>query len=337
MVDISSARITNLIVHRVGNKLRDEGFALSDNEVTRSLTLDDLLLKSYLAPVIRQGEVYELYHESDLSLNTVHHFSNLIFSNRDSFQVHSQAIAKHLYSSSSHPNIGGGEFIEILFDDIRTEEGPRQGLGLFRIEGKSDYLDVTNDNGSLRVLERVGISLDKIQKAAIVLSGFPKVFVIDALGQKTKYWLDTFLKAAPSETPKACAKAAGAFLKAISNKVESPSDALEFGQRIQESLSDSESLSIGTIKNISSSYLDEGEVSGILAGIRTKTGFEFADELIVDSRQLTRYAKDVVRKARITDGISLVISNQEVHVASMDIKKTKTGILATIDIQISEV
>ncbi len=337
MIDISSARITKLIVHRIGNKLREEGFMLSNQEAVRTQTLDDLLLKCYLAPVIRQGEAYELYHESDLSLNTIHHFSNLIFSNRDSFQVHSQAIAKHLYSASSHPNIGGGEFIEILFDDIRTEEGSQQGLGLFRIEGKSDYLDVTNDNGSLRVLERVGISLEKIQKAAIVLSGSSTIFVIDALGQKTKYWLDTFLKAVPSETPKACAKAAGALLKAISNKVESPSDALEFGQRIQESLSDSESLSIGAIKNISSSYLDEDEVNGILAGIRTKTGFEFADELIVDTRQLTRYAKDVVKKARIADGISLVISNQEAHVALMDIKKTKTGIRATIDIQIAEV
>ncbi len=336
MVDISSARIIKLIVHRIVNKLRDEGFTLSDQEAVRTPTLDDLLLKNYLAPVIRQGEDYEFYHESDLLLNTIHHFSNLIFSDSDSFQVHSQAIAKHLYSASSHPNIGGGEFIEILFDDIRTEDGARQGLGLFRIEGKSDYLDVTNDNGSLRVLERVGISLEKIQKGAIVLSGLPKVFVIDALGQKTKYWLDTFLKVVPSGTPKACAKAVGAFLKAISNTVESPSDALEFGKRIQESVADSESLSIGTIKNISSSYLDENAVNGILTGIKTKIGFDFADDLTVDSRQLTRYAKEVVRKTRVADGISLVISNQGAHVALMDIKKTKTGIRVTIDIQIDE-
>lgn len=50
MVDISSARIIKLIVHRIGNKLRDEGFTLSDQEAVRTPTLDDLLLKSYLAP-----------------------------------------------------------------------------------------------------------------------------------------------------------------------------------------------------------------------------------------------------------------------------------------------
>jgi hypothetical protein len=337
MVDVSSAKVKKLIVHRIGNKLRDEGFTLSDNEAERTSTLDDLLLKSFLAPVVRQGEVYELHHESDLSLNTIHHYSNLIFSNESSFQSHSQAIAKHLYSASVHPNIGGGEFIEILFDDIRTEDGPRQGLGLFRIEGKNDYLDVMDENGSLRVLERVGISLDKIQKGAVVVSGSTKVFVIDALSQKTKYWLESFLKAVPSATPKACAKAAGAFLKAVSFKVELPGDALEFGQRIQESLSDSDSLSIGTIKDISNSYLDEDEVSGILAGIRNKVGLEISDDLVVDSRQLTRYAKDVVTKARIAEGINLVISNHEAHVASLDIKKTKTGIRATIEIQIKGV
>ena len=334
MIDISSAKLTKIIVHRIGNKLRDEGFLLSQKETERTPALDDLLLGNYLAPVIRRGEVFDLHHESDLALNTVHHFSNLIFSDRRTFKANSQAIAKHLYSASIHPNIGGGEFIVMLFDGIRSDDGPRQAVGLFRIEGKSDYLDVADLDGSLQLFERVGISLDRIQKSAVVLSGSTTVFIIDSFGQKTKYWLESFLKVVPSETPKACAKAAGAFLKAVSNKVESPSDALEFGHRIQESLTDSESLSIATIRKISNSYLDEDEVDGILNGIRNKVGLEFANELTVDSRQLTRYAKEVITKARIAEGINLVISNNVAHVASLDIKRTRNGIRATIDIQI---
>lgn len=335
MIDISSAKLKKLIVHRIGNKLRDEGLTLSQKETEQAPELNDLILRKYFAPAIRQGKIYDFYHESDMTLNAIHHFSEKIFSDHTQFKVNSEAIARHLYSSSTHPNIGGGEFIEILFDDIRTEDGPKQGLGLFRIEGKNDYFDVEDVDGSLKLLQKVGISLDKIQKGAVILSGDKKVFVIDSLGQKTKYWLDTFLKVIPSETPKACAKAAGEFLKAVSNKVESPSEALEFGKRIQKSLSDSESLSIGTIKDISNSYLNEKDVNGILDGIRNKVGFKFLDELTVDSQQLTKYAKDVVTKARIAEGISLVISNNTAHVENLDIKKIKNGIRVTIEIQIN--
>lgn len=336
MIDVSSAKVKKLIVHRIGNKLRDEGFTLSKKETERTPTLDELLSKNYLAPVVRQGEPYDFHHESDLALNTVHHFARMIFEDRETFEINSQSIAKHLYSASTHPNIGGGEFIAILFDDIRAENDTKQALGLFRIEGKNDYLDVEDENGSIRIIERIGISLDKIQKGAIALSGGRKVYVIDSLGQKTKYWLESFLKAVPSETPKARAKAAGAFLKAVSNKVISPTDALEFSQRLQATLAESESLSFREIKDISNSYLDPKEINGILAGIGGKAGLDIANEQPIDSKQLAKYAREVATNTRIVEGINLVILNHNAHVSSLDIKKTKVGIRATIDIQIKE-
>lgn len=57
-MDISSAKVSKVIVHRVGNKLRDEGIHLSPIECQRSGTLDELLLKSLLAPVARNGQEY---------------------------------------------------------------------------------------------------------------------------------------------------------------------------------------------------------------------------------------------------------------------------------------
>lgn len=75
MIDISSAKVTKLIVHRIGNKLRDEGFTLSEHEIDHASTLDDLLLRNYLSAGIKQGELYDFYHESDLSLNVINHFS----------------------------------------------------------------------------------------------------------------------------------------------------------------------------------------------------------------------------------------------------------------------
>jgi len=335
MIDVSSARVSKLIVHRIGNKIRDEGYTLSQNVVNRSSTLDDLILRNYLAPVLRQGEAYDLTHESDIALNTVHHFANKIFADSKNFKSHSQNIAKHLYSASIHPNIGGGEFIVILFEDIRTDDGPERALGLFRIEGKNDYLDIEDENGSLQIVERSGISLDKIQKGAVVISGGVKVFVIDSLGQKTKYWLENFLKAVPAETPQACAKAAGAFLKSLSTQVDTPERAFAFGQQVQNSISENSSLTIADIKEISSTYIAEEDMERIFSGIKGRTGLDITDDIELDTKQLAKYARDVMTKARIAEGINLIISNQKARVSAIDVRKTKTGLRATIDIQLT--
>ncbi|MBX9723487.1 MAG: nucleoid-associated protein [Candidatus Obscuribacterales bacterium] len=334
MVDISSAKINKVIIHRVGNKLREEGVLFSPKESPRSKTLDELLLKGFLAPVIRQGQQYDLFHESNLSLNAINHYSSIIFSDPKSFRSSSEAIAKHLYSSSTHPNIGGGEFLVILFDDIRLDETSLQALGFFKVEGKDDYLDVGEEDGTIQVLERTGISLEKVQKGAIVLSNSTKVFAVDALGQKTKYWLESFLKATPSQTPKACAKVAGALIKAISSKVELPSNALEFGRLINEKLSESDVLTIEGLKEISAPFISEEEVNSLIDGARLKSGFTLENKLEVESKQLSRYAKDVVTKARITEGVSLLISNADARINSIDVKQTKSGVRAIVDIQL---
>lgn len=336
MIDISSACVSRVIVHKVGNKLRDEGYIFSKLEANRTATLDDLLLKSYLSPIIHQGDIYDFYHESDISLNTVCHFSTLIFENQEKFNDYTQSIAKHLYSASTHPNIGGGEFISILFKKIITESGVEQALGVFKIEGKSDYLEVAEERGTLNITECLGISLDRIQKGAIILSESKKIYVIDSLGQKTKYWLDSFLKAVPNKTSSVCAKAAGSFIKAISNKVTVPNNSLEFTKSIQKALEDNESLSIGEIKEISEKHLDKDTVNGVLNGISGKAGLDIGDDLSINSEKLKKYTNTVIKRTPITEGLSLIIQNKNIHVSSINIKQHNNGLKAVIDIKYLE-
>ena len=75
-------------------------------------------------------------------------------------------------------------------------------------------------------------------------------------------------------------------------------------------------------------------MNSILSGVQSKSGLDFRDELEVDCRQLTKYAKDVITKAKIAEGVNIVISNNEARVSSLDVKKTKHGIRATIEVQI---
>jgi len=260
MLDISLAKVKKVIVHRVGNKLRDEGIHISLTECPRSTTLDDLLLKSFLAPVVRSGQQYQLFHESNIALNTINHYANSVFNDSKKFGASSEAIAKHLYACSSHPNIGGGEFLVMLFDDIRDEEKSNQAIGLFRVEGKNDYLDVGEEQGAIQVFERIGIPLEKVQKGAVILSNDLKAFAIDTLSQKTKYWIENFLKATPSQTPQRCAQAAGAILKAVSSKVESPSTALEFARQVEGLLAEADSLSMAELQQLSKNFVGDDEI-----------------------------------------------------------------------------
>lgn len=334
--DASSARVTKVIVHRVGNKAREEGVYLSPKEHSYSESIFELLCNNFLTPLMKQGQPYELFHESDISLNTVHHYASLIFNDADSFHQNSEAITKHLYSCSTHPNIGGGEFLFILFDDILIDNVTFQALGLFRVEDKSDYLDVREENGSIEIHKRLGISLEQIQKGAVVLSDNGKVFVVDALSKKTKYWIDDFLKAAPIQTPQMCAKATGALLKAVSDKVETPADALEFGRMIDESLSGADELSFSGLRDISSKFIKGDDMNEVLDGVNLKYGFDPDDDLRLQSRQLSRYAKDVVNKARIADGVNLYVSDRNTNINYIDVEQTMTGFRAVVDFEVKE-
>lgn len=334
MLDVSSAKVKKVIVHRVGNKLRDEGIYISPTECHHSSSLDDLLLSGFLAPVIRNGQEYRLSHESDILLNTINHYSSSIFADIKKFRSSSDAMAKHLYSCSGHPNIGGGEFLVILFDDIRDEGKSLQALGLFRVEGKNDYLDVGEDKGAIQVYERVGISLDKVQKGAVVLSNDLKVFAIDTLGQKTKYWIENFLKVAPSQTPQKCAQVAGALLKAISSKVESPSTALDFARQVEGLLTEADSFSMAELRKVSKKFIEDDEINELLDGARLKYGLPLDNDVRIESKRLAKYAKDVVKKARIAEGVSLLVSNPDAKISSIEVESTKSGFRAVVDIQL---
>ena len=229
----------------------------------------------------------------------------------------------------------GGEFITILFEGVLSTSGSERALGCFKIEGRSNYLDIAETDGTLSLVERIGISLDKVQKGALILSGGQTVHVIDTLSKKTKYWLETFLSAVPAGTPRVSAKAAGEFLKAVSGKVESPADAVEFGQKIEEGMAGAESLSLGELKEMSKAYIKEDEAEDIMKEVRGATGLDLEDEKPIDTKELKRYTRSVIRRTKIADGINLTLSGGNTQISSVDVVKTDEGLKAVIDILVS--
>lgn len=330
--DLSEAKVEKVIVHKIGNQFRDEGMQLSDAELESHSALDELLLKHFLLPVLRSENEYTLTHESNINLNLVKHYTSLIFEDNENFFNASLAIAKHLYICSSHPNIGGGEFIEILFTGIKYAEQYIQAIGLFRIETKNSYLDVENHNGIIEIIKRDGIAIDSIQKGAVILSIEDTTFIIDSLGKKTKYWLESFIKATPKNTPKKYTQIIGSISTAISKKLKTPDDVLKFS----ESLADGELLSINQLKKISSNFLRKEDINSIIDGFGVKHGIDLDENFSIEKSKLSRYIKEISKKTPLLKGVDVVVSDLNKKIMAVEVQKTSFGFKVILDIKEGE-
>src|SRR6218665_183112 len=259
MIDVSSARIVQCVVHRVGNRLREEGYELSSKEVLGTAELHGTLLRHYLAPLTKGGDEFEFYHESDIQLNAALQFSSRILRSADNFITQSQNLAKHLYSASSHPSIAGGEFIAILFEDVRVAEKSQQALGLYRIEQRETFLDVEASKDFLNLVELQGIPVTSIQKGVLIVGGDHTLLVRDSGNQQAKYWVEGFLKARPRQTEKSTTKLAAEFVKQVCARID-----VEAGVSLRRDLIDvfsaTEPLHYKDVEDISQRYLEKDEV-----------------------------------------------------------------------------
>ncbi|MCC7698754.1 nucleoid-associated protein [Janthinobacterium sp. EB271-G4-7A] len=335
-MDVSLAKVEAVAVHRIGNKMREEGYLLSSREVSLTEKLSDLFLMHYLLPLINGGEACVFDHPSDIQLNEVRHFCSAVIESKTSFIEGSKSLAKHLYDASAHPNIGGGEFIVIKFRGIHIEGRAVDGVGLYRIEAKDEFLDVREESGSIELVGRVGIAISKIQKGALVIPKAEKVLAIDTLGQKTKYWKEDFLQVKAEDTTVVRAKAIGAILKAVSERVDTPTEAVQFIHVLHDELAGAETATISSIKEISGRFLPPSDVTEIVRGIESRVGINFDESSVVPTHELSKYTRDMVRKSRIAEGINLVITKADARVSTIDVRKTSAGIKATIEIRVEE-
>ncbi|WP_375576805.1 nucleoid-associated protein [Paracidovorax oryzae] len=333
MLDISSARVMRCVVHRVGNRLREEGCELSQQEVHGTAELHGTLLRHYLAPIAKTGEAFELYHESDIELNAVRQFSSRIFSESDDFITLTQHIAKQLYASSVHSSIAAGEFIAILFCDVRIDDESHFALGLYKIEERETFLDVERTDDSLNLVELSGIPVSSIQKGALIVDNSFEIYIKESSGQQTKYWAESFLKARPRQTEKSTAKLTAQFVKQVCSRID-----MEAGMSLRRDLVDvfsaNETLSFRDVEEVSERYLDRDEVSRLAHQLADQSGFSSLATSAIDSATLVRQTRNVLRQYPLSKGIGITISNPTARLEKCTIKKTKCGYQAIIDINL---
>lgn len=197
-MDFSNSKIEYLIIHEIGNKLRDEKTFLSSSLQEIDEGLEKTLLYYFLKSFIGDVTEYKFEHTSSLNLNEIYTYSKEIFHDleKTTFINTSKKIAAHLYENSIHPKINRGEVIVAKFSNIKINNKNVNCIGIFKSEKKESFLKVLKQEKNIKLKDENGINISKIEKGCLIFntnekSGF-HVLNIDN-NQVTDYWLKKFL------------------------------------------------------------------------------------------------------------------------------------------------
>jgi hypothetical protein len=202
MINIISAKIESLALHKVNNKLLDEGIHFSSSSLTSEKEIKDHLINYFLTP-FKSNEYFNLYHDSELSLNEVFVYVSKIFDNPENLFEQSVNLAKHLYEQSVHPKIKGGEFYTVYFKDCMVDGVTTDAVGLFKSENKDTFLKVFPSGDGFEIESEKGVNINKLDKGCLIFNiekenGYV-VAVVDNTnkGAEAQYWIDNFLHIRP--------------------------------------------------------------------------------------------------------------------------------------------
>jgi hypothetical protein len=201
MFDFSEIQMEQLVIHRVGNKMREEGLGISpDVCAITDGNVEELLLKYFLSS-FREKILYKFFHETDIHLNELYMYTSSIFINRQTLVEQSVNMLKHLYEKSTHPQIKGGEFYVAYFSGCTVNEQKVDAIGLFKTEKKENYLKVTKSRNEFIIDADKGINIRKLDKGCIVFNiesvdGY-RVATVDNVNKgnnEAMYWKEDFLR-----------------------------------------------------------------------------------------------------------------------------------------------
>ena len=199
MFDFSNTIMSDIVVHKVGNKLREEKLQLSKQPLNLDDSIKELLHSYFLTP-FKSEACYQFAHESNLSLNEVYNYASQIFGNNEVFFEQSINIARHLFNESNHPKIKDGEFYAVKFRDCVIDDEICDAIGLFKSENKDTYIKVYQQNENFEIVSDSGVNIKKLDKGCLIFNteqgtGY-KIFIVDNLNKsgEAQFWRDNFLK-----------------------------------------------------------------------------------------------------------------------------------------------
>ncbi|WGK64308.1 nucleoid-associated protein [Croceiramulus getboli] len=198
MINLFSAQLESLSIHRVGNQSRAEGYFTSQNQYPLNDELNALLKEYFFKPFREKEEnYYHFEHEADLEFHPLFALAKEVFSNPERVHPVSVKIAKHLYEQSNHPHIKSGEVYVSYIRNVMLDNQKIDVLGIFKSELKQDFLRFRESGEDLELLLEQGVNLNKLDKGCLIFNteeeaGY-KILSVDSNRYDAKYWLEQFL------------------------------------------------------------------------------------------------------------------------------------------------
>ena len=202
MLNLYSAQIESISLHRVGNKSKAEPIFLSATPFSLSDEMAGLLKEYFFKPFREKEEnYYRFFNDVDVEFNEIYKWVDELFSDPSQSHTISKKITQHLYQQSNHPHIKSGEVYVAHFTDILLDNTKTDAVGIFKSELKHDFLEFEEQSDNLEILVRQGININKLDKGCLIFNtekeeGY-KVLSVDSNRYDAKYWLENFLGLIP--------------------------------------------------------------------------------------------------------------------------------------------
>lgn len=306
-MELSSSTVNSLIVHRVGNKLRDESLKLSNCESPVNDELSSLILGGYLRGIASERNEYYFHHETDISLNETRFYINQFFAGEINFTETSRRLATHLYENSLHPNIRQGDLLVILFEGIEYKSRVQRAVGIFKSEVTDNYLTITDSGDSLNVVPSIGINPNLIDKGALVFEDEDIVFAVDRFGNKTKFWIDDFLKVRKYADSETCSKMMSFIAGKVAESIQDPLDRQRYSESISALCENNEKLDVATLASISQDFIESDSYQSTLSQAHRRFGLSESDEISAPSSKIGKKLARKISKLELRYGISLLL------------------------------
>ena len=141
MINLYSAQIDSLSIHKVGNKSRNENVFLSETPYQLTDELTPLLKEYFFKPFREKEENYfQFVNEVDLEFNQLYTIATSIFNDPASVHENSKKIVSLLFEQSQHPHIKSGEVYVGYFENVVIDNEKVDAVGIFKSEIKNDFL-----------------------------------------------------------------------------------------------------------------------------------------------------------------------------------------------------
>lgn len=308
-MEIGESVVQSVILHQVGNRLREEPLVLADQCFSLTDSISNLILGGYLRGIVDSKNQYVLTHESDMALNDVAHHTSAFFSQKISFVELSRNLAAHLYASAHHPNIAAGDLFVILFNKVKVDSKYSPAVGIYKSESKQQYISARTDGETGKLEVSSGINPDLIDKGVLIIDGVETIYAIDRLSSRTKYWIDDFLKA--KQLPNDSTKSAVTIgvIEKVRESIESPIARQEFGRELAALCAGRDEILSNEIKDVSEKYVSPDIWVTELNRIVERKGLVNFEEMSVPTKSLGAKLKRAFSRIDLGNDIALTIPN----------------------------